>query len=191
MAELGHDGNGIAWRLPWEAPEATFMADVREMVRRCHKLDKALSLPIPLICGEQIPLLVSMVDCRGCAAPCCRRGEPISLLAWEADVFKARGALVQPSLVAEWESLAPLPCRFLKGNRCSIYDVRPFACVCYPFQAGGTDADGTPVLGVSTACPQTVAERIYRAAWAFRRRLDTMRQYPDLVMTFQRGKVAL
>ncbi|GAI94236.1 unnamed protein product, partial [marine sediment metagenome] len=59
--------------------------------------------------------------------------------------------------------ILPMPCPFLKHNRCTIYPDRPLVCVLYPFQPGAMDRNGNMMMALASGCPE--ARRITKAAY--------------------------
>jgi len=126
-----------------------FFSEVAEEVRRMFKpypqldedIKKAIEMPIH-ITPIDVALLARKQDewCVKCGE-CCRHNTPICMSASEAKTiahflripykkFKKKYKLT-PRGDGTFDMLGK-PCPFLKGNSCSIYEVRPLVCRAFP-----------------------------------------------------------
>jgi len=106
--------------------------------------------------------------CAGCGI-CCRW--PGSVLLTDQDIAAMAAGLALPEreFIARHTRLAPNriqlalndqsdgSCPFLKGNRCSIYEVRPEQCRSFPF--AWSVPEGCPVLDELVAKQKNIEQR--------------------------------
>jgi Fe-S-cluster containining protein len=169
----------LTYAIDWTLSQSAFHDLVRNMIHEAHKKDKVLALPINVEPGQTfidlLTLLLARIDCEGCRAPCCRQnpaGLPTQLLASEyrrlSEKYGKENFVIKDSAV-----YLPIPCPFLRSSRCSIYEERPFVCVLYPFQFGGSAStpDGAPVMALASRCPASrkLTRDVFMTAWQLRR----------------------
>lgn len=115
-------------------------ADENCTFRTFVKLDLALSdRRLNTIVGETTAAVWQHIDCRTCAN-CCRSQHPTFSRPEVERIAAHLGLTVQEVwsryLTSDAESgkyiTQELPCPFLEGNLCAIYEVRPAVCAGYP-----------------------------------------------------------
>ena len=170
----------------WDVPIAEFIGQVNLMMEEAENQDTVIPLPVTQLSGramvEQIAMFNANVNCESCNAKCCRedkRNPSVMLTGKEYKVLLElvgqhcmdlwgikKGEPVVEATFKEESYDMPLPCVFLKGHRCNIYDKRPSTCVMYPVQFGA-GINGVPVMAVSPKCPEArrQARRIYITAY--------------------------
>jgi Fe-S-cluster containining protein len=175
---LREDNEPLKFFIDWELEKDAFQSLVRDMIKNCVDHGKVISLPFIIVRGQsfldQLGLLLSQVDCRGCNNRCCRTGEDgiVSLTPQEGRIFLERYG--QSIFTTSEEGLAiPYPCRFLEGHKCSIYPERPLVCTLYPFQPGGFEGEERRenVIAISAQCPEgkRIARAVYMTTWRLRK----------------------
>lgn len=172
----------MTYLIEWELPQAAFRHQVRDMIHKAEKSGKVLALPMKVASGmvamDLITMLLAQVNCEGCDAPCCKRNpndQPIRLLPPEyrrlAEKYGEHHFIKQGDF-----GIMPMPCPFLKNNRCTIYADRPLVCVLYPFQPGATDGSGNMMLALASSCPEgrRITRQIYMSSWQIRRQFGLL-----------------
>jgi Uncharacterised protein family (UPF0153). len=81
----------------------------------------------------------NMSFCGGCVEPtCCTMSDPVALLPDDIERIKKKGhrnfykKYSMEGSDAKFVIRKSAPCQFLKDDRCTIYDYRPFVCRRYP-----------------------------------------------------------
>lgn len=175
----------MAYLIDWNLSQAQFRNQVRDLIHQAEKRGKVLALPLEVQPGQVmlnlITLLLAQVNCEGCDAPCCRRNpndEPIELLPPEYKRLEEKYG-PQHFIVKDEKAFLPMPCPFLKQDRCSIYPARPIVCVIYPYQPGAVDGEGKVIMAVAASCPEAkrIARNIYMTAWRLRRQYSLLGEF--------------
>lgn len=160
----------------WELGQSAFRHEIRELIRRCQKQGKVIPLPFVMFKGQPsidlVTLLLSQVNCDDCEAPCCKanpEGKLTQLLPPEYERLSSKYDR-KHFVIKDDSHFLPMPCPFLKNDRCRIYPDRPIVCVIYPFQPGATNGAGEEVLAVASSCPEgrRIARAAYMASWRIR-----------------------
>ena len=172
----------LTYVLDWELSQRDFRRQVKDLIHRAEKDGKVLALPMRVYPGQmmidQITLLLSQVNCEGCDAPCCRRNpneEPIQL--FPPDYLRLSKKYGEQHFIRKGDRAElPMPCPFLKSNRCAVYPDRPLVCVIYPFQPGAVDGSGNMMLALASGCPEgrRIARAIYMTAWRIRQQFRAL-----------------
>jgi Fe-S-cluster containining protein len=168
--------SSLDWAIDWWLPKDDFRRLISDMIKEAIAGGKVLALPVKILPGEvygnYLALLLSQVHCGACDAPCCRQnpnGEPTTLLALEyRRLVKKYGA--ENFILKDGQGFIPMPCPFLKSNRCTIYEDRPLVCVFFPFQPGATNEEGKGMMALASICPEArrITMNVYMAAWWIR-----------------------
>jgi len=122
-------------------------------------------------------LITSQIDCSGCSAVCCKENTKDRMLyipPSEAERLSMKyGSGVLGSY--EWVRYIPMPCPFLKHEKCSIYEDRPSSCVLYPFQPGATNSTGDHILALDSRCPEArrISTRVYVGLWEIQSKVSS------------------
>ena len=114
-------------------------------------------------------LILSQIECKNCDALCCRSpkyaefGIPFLSSEYQALVDRVgeeRLSKLDIKTIGTSRYM-PSPCPFLAKGRCSIYDIRPMACIKYPLGPSGLNEDKT--VGLDPLCPEArrVTKRVY------------------------------
>lgn len=164
--------------IDWHVDKEAFERQLRKFIKAARENGKVIPLPVsPSL--ETLLLLLSQVDCSNCEAICCKRGTPGNVVALAPGEQKAlvvkygdQGFTTTPPAGA-----ISMPCRFLKGNQCSIYPERPLSCMVFPMQTGGevsSDANAPRVeaLAVASSCPEgrRIAKAVYKTTWQLKQK---------------------
>lgn len=81
-------------------------------------------------------------ECKKCGGVCCKFGEPIELYSFDVEDLK--------SIVMEFDNYVikncgkvylPRPCPFQNEWACSVHNVKPYACLSYPFAVENLQKD--------------------------------------------------
>jgi Fe-S-cluster containining protein len=179
--------------IDWELPEVEFRHQIENLIRNARNSEIVMPLPChingPAL--ELMALVLSQVNCNGCDAPCCRSPKfaefGIPLLGTEYQALVERiGAdkLTKMDIkLAGNTGYIPTPCPFLHKNLCSIYDIRPFACVNYPLDQSAVDNEGLTIVSINPDCPEArrITKRIYMTYWKLYHKMqEVMPQKSDL-----------
>lgn len=165
-------------QIDWNLPQVAFRHFVRGMVNECQKKGKVLVLPMQVSGGmnflDKLSLTIGQVNCEGCHAPCCKvdpSGLQISVLPPEAKRLAEKYGW-EHFIIKDDKYWLPTPCPFLKNNRCTIYQDRPLVCVLYPFQPGGTDGEGNPLIALASSCPESrrITKQVFMMSWRIRQK---------------------
>ena len=167
----------LKYVIDWDLDEGPFRRLIQDLLHQTKRLGKVVPLPIrpaPGLGRELLILLVSGVRCEGCNAACCRipdKDPEISVLPPEYEQLSAKYG-PQHFIKSSDGYALPMPCPFLKGNRCSIYADRPLVCLFYPFQPGAHD-EAHVLFAVSSSCPEgrRIAREVYFTSWQLRRQM--------------------
>ncbi|HEY7496731.1 MAG TPA: YkgJ family cysteine cluster protein [Candidatus Tectomicrobia bacterium] len=100
------------------------------------------------------------IDCRACAN-CCRTLQPVFRRAEVQRIAAYLGVTVEhlrvhhlrPDAASGKYITQDLPCPFLDGNLCSIYEVRPAVCADYPHLQKNFRSRLWQVFDNATVCP--------------------------------------
>jgi len=165
--------DSLKWVIDWWLPKEQFCRLVDELIERATASGKVLALPMQIHAGQvyrdYLTLLLAQVHCGACDAPCCRENpdsEPTTILPSEyRRLAKKYGE--ENLVMGKKLAFIPMPCPFLKNNRCTIYEDRPLTCVFYPFQHGAFDDNGKSMMALASACPEArrITRQVYMAAW--------------------------
>ena len=156
---------GFEARIDWNLSRREFAESLKRLFEDLRAHHAAIPLPVAADIGPAACLLAG-IDCKGCTGLCCTRASKVVALSpSEASELGIKGT---PD--SQGQIPLPLPCRFLKKGRCSIYSERPAACRLYPIQAGGSGkgASGREVIiGLDSACPESLrlGLRFYLASY--------------------------
>lgn len=166
----------MAYLIDWELNQEAFRRQIRDLIQKAKESGKVLPIAMEITKGttfvDQLTLLISQVNCEGCEAPCCKHnpnGEPMDVLSPEyqrlAEKYGSHHFIVKGK-----SAYLPMPCPFLKNNRCTIYRDRPLACVLYPFQPGASDGAGNIILALASSCPEArrIVRSVYMMSWRIR-----------------------
>lgn len=166
----------LQWVIDWRLPREEVQCRVDDMIQQATESGKILCLPIQTYTGQAfhnlLTLLLAQVYCGACDAPCCRRNpgdEPSYLMQSEyRRLSKKYGG--GHFLVDGNGAFIPMPCSFLKDNRCTIYEDRPLVCVLYPFQPGAVDDHGQHMIALASNCPEArrITGQVYMSSWWIR-----------------------
>ena len=151
-----------------------FEEQVDKLAQKMAEEERVIPLPIELDSGNAflplVSLLLSQISCDNCDTNCCKsnpvtfeQGIPLML----PEYHKLSTLYSKDNFRIGKESfIIPLPCAFLKGNHCSIYDNRPFICALFPFQVGGK-INGKRVMSVASSCPSgySIAKSVNKKLW--------------------------
>lgn len=160
----------------WELPQEAFRHEIRSIIREAHKSGKVIGLPLEATPGQPfldaMTLLLAQVNCDNCDAPCCRsnpQGIQTGILPPEYKRLSEKYGK-ENFIVKGDEAYLPMPCPFLKANRCTIYRDRPLVCVLYPFQPGAFNGEDKPVIALASSCPEgrRIALRVFMTSWRIR-----------------------
>lgn len=177
--------------IDWQLDQDSFRRQVIEIIAAAKNNGKVITLPIVLQPGQamidHLTLLLAQVNCAGCNALCCRENpgdEPLSLLPSEYEKLTREYSLDALDKIEDGTYGLPMPCPFLESNLCKIYRDRPLVCVLYPFQTGGADAAGNPLLAISSSCPesQRIAANVFMWAWRIRKHFVSL-SGEDLILS--------
>jgi len=183
----------MKYLIDWELNQEAFRHQIKDMIHKAQKGGKVLALPMELTPGmasvNLMTLLLAQVNCEGCDAPCCKHnpnGEPLQVLAPEHSRLAEKYGAQHFTVKGEWAYL-PMPCPFLKNNRCTIYRDRPLVCVLYPFQPGATDGAGNMILAVASSCPEgrRITRQVYMMSWRIKQQFNLLGE--GNFMVYNRG----
>ena len=148
-------------------------ADENTAFRTFVKLD--VDLPdrrLNALVSETTSEVWKHIDCRSCAN-CCRTRQPVfsrteaqriaAYLGISLEALRAR--YLTPDAETGRYITQALPCPFLDGNLCSIYEVRPAVCADYPHLHRNFRSRLWQVIDNAETCPivYNVVERLKRA----------------------------
>lgn len=172
----------MTYLIDWELNQEAFRHQVRDLIHKAQKNGKVLALPMEVSKGmtfvNLLTLTVGQVNCEGCDARCCKQnpnGEPLQMLPPEYTRLAERYGKEHFIVKGEWAYL-PMPCPFLKSDRCTIYRERPLVCVIYPFQPGASDAAGNNILALASSCPEArrITKQVYMMSWRIRQQFKLL-----------------
>jgi len=172
----------MKYLIDWQLNREAFRHQVRDMIHKAQKNGKVIALPMETSSGmtflNLMTLILAQVNCDGCDALCCKnypQNEPIGLLPPEHKCLAEKYGNHHFIIKGE-EAFLPLPCPFLKNNRCTIYRERPLVCVLYPFQPGATDGDGRRLLALGSSCPEArrITKQVYMMSWRIRQQFSLL-----------------
>lgn len=174
----------MEWVTDWWLPREEVQRHVDDMIKRATKSGKVLCLPVQTYSGQVfhdlLTLLLAQVYCGSCDAPCCRRNpddKPSYLMPSEYHrLSKKYGS--EHFLVDEQGAYIPMPCPFLKSNKCIIYEDRPLVCVLYPFQPGAFDDGGNSMIALAANCPEArrITRQVYMSSWWVRHQFRLLKE---------------
>jgi Fe-S-cluster containining protein len=163
----------MQFSLNFDLPEKEFREQIEEALQTARSTETVLPLPchIPGTQLEIEALILSQIDCKNCEALCCRSlkyaefGIPFLSAEYQALVDRVgieRLSKIDIKTVGACKYM-PTPCPFLEKGRCSIYDIRPMACIKYPLGPSGLNEDKT--VGLDPLCPEArrITKRVYSA----------------------------
>ena len=162
--------------IDWSLDQGDFKQQVRDLIHQARKGGNVLALPFQIYPGQSffdlLVALLSHVDCEGCDAPCCKSNpEDFPLRLPPSEFNKLASKYGEKHFIPDGDSgILPMPCPFLKHNRCTIYPDRPFVCVLYPFQPGAMDETGNMMGALASSCPEArrITREIYMMSWRIR-----------------------
>jgi len=168
----------IDWTLNLEA----FKKQVRDLIHQARKGGKVLALPFQVYPGhpffDMLVSLLSHVECEGCDAPCCKSNpEDMPLRLLPPEFNKLASKYGEKNFIPDGDSgILPMPCPFLKHNRCTIYPDRPLVCVLYPFQPGATDGANNMMMALAASCPEArrITRAVYLMSWRIRQQFHAL-----------------
>jgi Fe-S-cluster containining protein len=120
--------------------------DYEGVLNACARENMAPRLPI-LFNDDNIARLLEKSCCQGCGRCCGCGGDPIGTNGPGVFVFEAELDCIKKQSPGNWKQLEarlirheeaprawfmPFPCIFRKGERCQVYEARPFACRAFP-----------------------------------------------------------
>jgi Fe-S-cluster containining protein len=193
---VGIDNEGgvkMQFAINWDLPEAEFRRQIETLIRNARK--SKIVIPLPCHIGdfglELMALVLSQVNCDGCDAPCCHSPEyaefGIPLLGTEYQALVERIGMDEVTKIGiklvDNTGYIPTPCPFLRKKLCSIYDIRPIACVNYPVDRSAVDSEGSKIVSLDSLCPEArrIAKRIYMTYWTLiNKRQEVLSQVSDL-----------
>ena len=145
---------GFEARIDWNLSRRDFAESLKKLFDELKKNRAAIPLPVTADIGP-VTCLLAGIECKGCPGYCCTRvGQNVLLSSSEAI-----GLGMKKTDDGKGQTSLPLPCKFFKKGRCSIYLDRPAACRLYPIQAGGTGT-GTKgqnvIIGLDSCCPESL-----------------------------------
>jgi Fe-S-cluster containining protein len=122
-----------------------------------------------------------MLNCKTCNAPCCKEDtavekEGIGILDCEIAAFELNNYNIPLNKLGTKHAIS-YPCPLLTSDdRCRAYDIRPLACMLFPFQPGGTTEDGKQLLSVSHGCPSAreIVKQTYINLWRLIHRMEVV-----------------
>ena len=168
--------------IDWTLDREAFKKQVRDLIYQARKGGNVLALPFQVYPGHPFfDLLVSLlshVECEGCDAPCCKSNPedlPLRLLPPEFDKLASKYG--EKNFIPDGDSgILPMPCPFLKHNRCTIYPDRPLVCVLYPFQPGATDGANNMMMALASSCPEArrITRAVYLMSWRIRQQFHAL-----------------
>ncbi len=168
--------------IDWTLNLAAFKRQVRDLIYQARKGGKVLALPFQVYPGQPffdlVVSLLSHVDCEGCDAPCCK-SNPEDMPLWlpPPEFNKLARKYGENHFIPDGDSgILPMPCPFLKHNRCTIYPDRPLVCVLYPFQPGATDGTGNMMMALAASCPEArrITREAYMMSWRIRQQFYSL-----------------
>ncbi|GAI58349.1 unnamed protein product, partial [marine sediment metagenome] len=125
----------LQYVIDWTLEQEAFKQQVRDLIHRARKGGNVLALPFQAYPGQSffdlLVSLLSQVNCEGCDAPCCKsQPEDIPLGLLPPEFNKLASKYGENNFIPDGDSgILPMPCPFLKHNRCTIYPDRPLVCV--------------------------------------------------------------
>ena len=177
-------------------PEAEFRKQIEKLINTARKTETVFPLPCHIECSgiETMALVLSQINCSNCDARCCRTARfaefGIPLLDTEYRVLEERIgteklAKISMKLIGN-NRYMPTPCPFLNKNQCSIYDIRPFACINYPIDQSGVDNSGEKMVSLDPLCPEArrITKRAYLTYWKI---LHKMEEVSSQISEIERG----
>lgn len=173
--------DSLRTEVDWEIPQEDFQEQIRRMIATCREQKKVIVLPVLIQTGPafmyQLAMLISQVNCEKCEAPCCKidfNPNQVGIALFEADCDTLNRLNQGCHIEGEGTNAhLPLPCPLLKHNRCHIYPDRPFICIMYPWQPGGSVTEHrVPAMSIASECPEgrRIAKQVYMMAWRLRQR---------------------
>lgn len=177
-------GDVVEWRIDWWVPLDVLKSNVERLIGEAVEHGTVLCLPINVLPGkpylDMLTLILSQVHCSVCDAPCCRgnpRGIPFDLPPSEYERLSKKYGSQHFILGGDGDAIIPMPCPFLEGGKCSIYEDRPSMCVLYPVQPGGTD-ENSKTLSLAPTCPEArrITRQVYTSAWWIRHQFRMMKE---------------
>jgi len=166
--------SGFETRINWDVSRRDFAENVKKLFEDIRKRHAAFPLPVAASTGVAASLLAG-IDCKGCDGICCVGGSQfVSLFPSEALRLGVERA---PDI--QGQVPMPLPCRFFKNNKCSVYSERPARCRLFPVQIAGTGQGPRgqeTIVGLDSMCPESLrlGLRLYMAAYDLRRGLKAL-----------------
>ncbi|GAI93966.1 unnamed protein product [marine sediment metagenome] len=154
--------------IDWTLDQKAFKQQVRDLIYQARKGGKVLALPFQVYPGQSffdlLVALLSHLNCESCDALCCKSNPEGPLRLLPPEFKKLASKYGENHFIPDGDSgILPMPCPFLKHNRCIIYPDRPLVCVIYPFQPGANDGAGNQMMALASSCPD--ARRITKAAY--------------------------
>lgn len=183
----------MQFEIDFGLPEVEFRRQIETLIRNARKSEIVLPLPCHITGHgiELMALVLSQVNCDGCDAPCCRSpkfaefGIPLLGTEYQALVERVgKDKLTKMGVKLVGKSwYIPTPCPFLRKKLCSIYNIRPIACVNYPVDRSALDEEGFKMVGLDSLCPEArrIAKRVYMTYWKLQQKeSEVLAQVSDL-----------
>jgi Fe-S-cluster containining protein len=180
-------------------PEAEFRKQIVKFINNAVKTGKTLPLPFHIKDSniEVMTLFLSQLNCSACRTVCCLSSKyakgGVPLLDNDYAVLVKRigaGKLDKMGIKSiDNKTFIHLPCPFLDKNKCSIYDIRPTACMHYPFDQPGEDNLGRKMISLDPLCPE--ARRITRRLYLTYRDLYNNKQWESVQCPYPDCKAPL
>lgn len=169
----------IITELNWDVSQEEMKQQIRTLIANCRVSGKVITLPLKAS-YETLVMLLAQVNCEGCEAVCCKMSPPDELIALAPSEYdqlvKKHGIEGIQKDRLPWG--IKTPCRFLKKNRCTIYQERPVACIAFPMQPGGELAGSYAgprfeAMAVASYCPEArrIAKSIYMMVWRIKQKV--------------------
>ena len=186
----------MQFEIDWGLQEAEFRGQIEKLINTARKTEIVFPLPCHIEASgiEIMALVLSQINCSDCDARCCRTSKfaefGIPLLDTEYQVLVERIGEEKLSkmgmrLIGN-NRYMPTPCPFLHKNLCSIYDIRPFACINYPLDQPGVDNGGETMVSLDPSCPE--AKRIIKRAYlTFWKLLHKMEEVSSQISEIEKG----
>lgn len=167
----------MQFEVDWGLPEAEFRRQIEKLINTARKNETVFPLPCHIESSgiETMALILGQINCSDCDARCCKTSQfaefGIPLFDTEYQVLvdrigKEKLEKIDIKFIGNNRYL-PTPCPFLHNNQCSIYDIRPFACIIYPIDQSGVDNSGEKMVSLDPLCPEArrITKRTYLTFW--------------------------
>jgi Fe-S-cluster containining protein len=173
IEDVNHPEELQQFEINYELPEAEFHRHIDNFIQNTRKTESALILPVHIQENsmEVFALILGQLNCTNCDARCCRTttyaefGIPFLKTEYQTLVERIgdeRLATIEVKTISN-SKYFPVPCPFLRKKQCTIYDIRPIACVQYPINPPGEDSSGEQLFSLDPMCPE--ARRIVKSTY--------------------------